>query len=231
MNTAILTPLIGEFSVLIHELEQLGFKKRNLGLSKLEAFEFNDLDLLIVYGGHGKAQFGIQAQYLLCQVPQVELLVCAGVAGALSNSLRIGDVVVATEIVEHDFNLKFASRPLPRFTSDSQSIDNLKRLLRTDLGFAIHFGAVASGDEDIITETRKQEIAQLTDCIAVAWEGAGGARACKFSGKRYIELRTISDTADHSAIVDFEMNLAISMTNLAQFIIRWQESVKQNLVV
>jgi adenosylhomocysteine nucleosidase len=225
MITAIVTPLKGEFSVIIHELEKLRFTKRNLGLSKLEAFEFNDLDLIVVYGGHGKAQFGIQVQYLLCQIPQIELLVGAGVAGALSNSLSIGDIVVATEIVEHDFNLKFANRPLPRFTSDNQTIDNLKRLLKTNLGFAIHFGAVASGDEDIITETRKQEVAQLTGCIAVAWEGAGGARACKFSGKRYIELRAISDTANDSAIVDFEMNLAISMTNLAQLIIQWQTKI------
>jgi adenosylhomocysteine nucleosidase len=230
MNTAIVTPMKGEFLSLFSELERLKFKKRKLDLSKLEAFEFDELDLLIVYGGHGKVQFGVQVQYLLCQVPQIELLVCAGVAGALSNSLRIGDIVVATETVEHDFNLKFASRPLPRFTSDNQTLNNLKQLFKTDLGFAICFGAIASGNEDIIAETRKQELAQLTGCIAVAWEEAGGARACKFSGKRYIELRAISDTADDNAIVDFEINLAISMTNLAQLIIEWQKIVKQNSV-
>jgi adenosylhomocysteine nucleosidase len=55
----------------------------------------------------------------------------------------------------------------------------------------------------------------LTGAIAVAWEGAGGARACRFSGVPFLEIRGITDSAGHSAPTDFEENLIIALHNLA----------------
>jgi adenosylhomocysteine nucleosidase len=226
MNIAILTPLQEELSILVAGLEQFGLQKTQLQLGNLDVFEFSEADLLIAHGGHGKTQFGIQAQYLICQAPQIELLVCAGAAGALSNSLNIGDIVVAIETVEHDYNLKFVSRSLPRFPGDKQVIEVLQKLPTTHLDFSVHFGTVASGDEDIVDVARGQELARLTDGIAVAWEGAGGARACKFSEKCYLELRGVTDTANHTAATDFEVNLETAMNSLAQLIVDWTKSLK-----
>lgn len=221
-KTAILTPLQEELFVLINTLEQLGLKRHRLCIGYLEVFEFHELDLLVALGGHGKTQFGIQSQYLLCQLPQIELLVCAGAAGALSSELEIGDIVAANETVEHDYDLKFVSRSLPRFSGTPQVIDTLKKLPKTELGFRLHFGSIASGDEDIVTIERRQQLARLTDCIAVAWEGAGGARSSQFAQKQYIELRGITDTANHNAPADFEVNLATAIANLATLVVQWQ---------
>ncbi|MBE9047385.1 5'-methylthioadenosine/S-adenosylhomocysteine nucleosidase [Pleurocapsales cyanobacterium LEGE 10410] len=228
MKTAILTPLKEELAILVTKVERFGLRKQKLRLGNIDAFEFRELDLLVACGGHGKAQFGIQAQYLLCQAPQIELLVCAGAAGALSNSLNIGDVVVATETIEHDYNLKFVSRPLPRFAGELQVIEILQNLPITNSAFSIHFGAVASGDEDIVDAARGQELMNLTDCIAVAWEGAGGARACQFNQKYYLELRGITDTANHQAAIDFEVNLTTAMRNLAEIVVQWKAAIKLN---
>lgn len=227
MKTAILIPLQQELHLLVQALEQAGLNGRKSGLGNLEVFEFRDLSFLVAQGGHGKTQFGIQAQYLLSQLPKVELLVYAGAAGALSTSLSLGDIVAATETVEHDYNLKFVSRPPPRFTSPPQVIDTLRRLPKTGLGFGLHFGAIASGDEDIVTAARNRELAQSTGCIAVAWEGAGGARASQFNQKSYLELRGITDTANRHAAADFETHLAIAMANLAQVIVQWQVLIRQ----
>jgi adenosylhomocysteine nucleosidase len=219
---AMLTPLEEELSTLANALEQFGFKKHKSLLGNLEIFEFRELNLLLALGGHGKTQFGVQSQYLLCQLPQVELLVCAGAAGALSNELEIGDIVAATATVEHDYNLKFVNRPLPRFTGTPQVIDTLKQLPKTELDFRLHFGLIASGDEDVVTVERGQELARLTGCIAVAWEGVGGARSSQFAQKQYVELRGITDTANHCAAADFEVNLEGAMFNLAKLIVQWQ---------
>jgi adenosylhomocysteine nucleosidase len=225
MKTAILTPLQEELTFLIAGLEQFGLQKREIHLANLDVFEFSEADLLVTCGGHGKTQFGIQSQYLLCQFPQIQGLVCAGAAGALSELLEIGDVVVATETVEHDYTLKFVSRPLPSFRGDRQIIETLKNLPQVNSAFSIYFGAVASGDEDVVDATRGQELVKLTDCIAVAWEGAGGARACKFNEKYYLELRGVTDTANHQAAQDFEVNLEKAMYNLAQVIVRWRATL------
>jgi adenosylhomocysteine nucleosidase len=229
MKTAILTPLQEELAFLVAGLEKFGLQKREIRSGRLDVFEFIETDLLVACGGHGKTQFSIQSQYLLCQFPQIQLLVCAGAAGALSNSLNIGDVVVATETVEHDYNLKFVSRPLPRFNGNYQVIKILKNLPQSNSAFSIHFGGIASGDEDIVDAARGEELMNLTDCVAVAWEGAGGARACKFNEKHYIELRGVTDTANHQAAADFEANLVTAMHNLAEVIVRWRAKLRQGI--
>jgi adenosylhomocysteine nucleosidase len=58
----------------------------------------------------------------------------------------------------------------------------------------------------------------------VAWEGAGGARACKFSQVPFVEIRGVTDKADHSAPSDFESNLALAMNNIAALIIAWRDN-------
>lgn len=59
--------------------------------------------------------------------------------------------------------------------------------------------------------------------LAVAWEGAGGARACVFSGLPFLEIRGITDSADHRAPVEFEQNLEKAMANIAILIRSWLE--------
>ena len=59
---------------------------------------------LLAQGGLGKVQFAITTQHLLDNLADPSLVVCAGVAGSLTKSARVGDVVVGTATVEHDFN-------------------------------------------------------------------------------------------------------------------------------
>ena len=92
----------------------------------IEAAYIPDWRALVAPGGHGKTQFAVQAQYLIGQFSSVELVICAGAAGSLAPELSVGDVVVGTETVEHDYRLLFATRPLPRFPGHGPSIDALR---------------------------------------------------------------------------------------------------------
>ena len=123
----------------------------------------------------GKAQFGIQTQHAIDRLPDRELIVCAGTSGGLHDDLGIGDVVVATETVEHDFKWGMKSKPPPRFPGDEATIAELETsLTATELPFDVHFGIVASGDEGIADPQRARELHRDTGAIAVA--RAGGAR-------------------------------------------------------
>lgn len=145
-------------------------------------------------------------------------MLCVGAAGALVPGLRHGDVVVGTETVEHDIR-KF-SRPLvPKFESDGALRDEFASLAQKPRAFDIHFGPIASGDEDIMSDIRKQELREQTGAVAVAWEGAGGARACQFSNVPYLELRGITDSAGDTAESEFFANLERVMANLAELLV------------
>ncbi len=114
MRILALTPIENEFDSLTEALERLGLESRERSVGRLSCRSYLDGDLIVAPGGLGKAQFGIQTQHAIDRLPDPELIVCAGTSGGLRDDLRIGDVVVATETVEHDFKWGMNSKPLPR---------------------------------------------------------------------------------------------------------------------
>ena len=211
----ILCPLAREWSFLVNTFEASLHVERLHDL-KIEAAYILDWRVLVAPGGHGKTQFAVQAQYLIGQFPSAELVICAGAAGSL-----VGDVVVGTETVEHDYRQLFATRPLPRFPGHGPSIDSLRSSAHRVSGFHVAFDVIASGDEDVVTSERAQEIRDQTGAACVAWEGSGAARAALFSGIGSLEIRAVTDAADKEAPQRFDVNLPIAMANLASLLRLW----------
>jgi len=164
-------------------------------------------------GGHGKVQFALTTQMLIRELSP-RLVVCAGAGGGISTGLNALDVVAGVQTVEHDFNLRFVKKPLPRFTGDGASLTKLRETSEWP-GFRLHFGIVASGDEDIVDAVRAATVRASTEGLVVAWEGAGGARAAAFCKTPYLELRVITDMADGQAPQDFQRNVQAGMKNIA----------------
>jgi adenosylhomocysteine nucleosidase len=219
-SVLIVTPLQEEYDDLHASLRALGYEAHEDRIGKLSVHRFPALGVTLARGGHGKTQFGVQTQHLLDHA-QFDLVVCAGAAGALAPEVKVGDLVVATATVEHDYNNKFSNRPKPRFDGDAKTIDQIKALNLTDLDFKVHFGLMAGGDEDIIDVTRGKELQTQYHALAVAWEGVGGARACAFNDMPYLELRGATDTANHEAPIVFDVNLKVVMRNIAILLRKW----------
>ena len=190
-------------------------------IGRLPVVRLPNLGIALARGGLGKVQFAIQTQHLLDTCSDWDLIICAGAAGALVDEVIVGDVVVATTTVEHDYNNKFNERALPKFDGAQAAIADLKSVSQSVNVFSVHFGPMASGDEDVVETERKRALHESTGALAVAWEGAGGAKACAFSGIPFVEIRGVTDTADHNAASDFEQNLEIAMSNLAALIVAW----------
>jgi len=218
----ILCPLAREWSFLVSTFEP-SIQVERLHDLKVEAAYIPDWRALVAQGGDGKTQFAVQAQYLIGRFSSVELVICAGAAGSLAPELSVGNVVVGTETVEHDYRLLFATRPLPRFPGHGTSIDTLRRLAHRVSGFRVVFDVIASGDEDVVTSERAKAIRDQTDAACVAWEGSGAARAALFNGIGSLEIRAVTDAADKEAPQRFDANLTIAMANLANLLRLWME--------
>jgi len=219
-NILIVIPLSEEYDDLYKSLVSYKLKFEQAQIGKLDVQRFPELNLTLARGGHGKTQFGIQTQYLLDHA-KFDLVICAGTAGALAPEVQVGDLIIATTTVEHDFNNKFSVKPKPQFYGDAKSIEQIKSLKLSNADFNIHFGIMAGGDEDVIELQRGAELRGLYNALAVAWEGVGGARACAFSGVPFLELRGATDTANHEAPVVFDVNLKIVMKNIAHVLYQW----------
>lgn len=216
----VLTPLKKELILFLQALSDSGFQVASKQIGRLPVTVLPELGLTVAQGGAGKVQFAVHTQHLLDNSPAWSLVICAGAAGAIVPEVAIGDVIVGKSTVEHDYQNKFSVRPLPVYPAPEAVVNSFKAL-PTKPGFTLHFGTIASGDEDIVTQERSKKLHEETGAIAAAWEGAGGAKACRFSMTPFIEIRAVTDTADHNAPTDFESNLACAMGNISRLIADW----------
>jgi adenosylhomocysteine nucleosidase len=221
MKTLIVVPIQPEIDFLLQAWAENGFHTRNAIIGRLAVVHLPELDVTLACGGLGKVQFAVQTQHLLDVYPGWDRVICAGAAGALVDGLSVGDVVVATETVEHDIHNKFGKPLLPKFSGAEAVVSALRSMAPLCKSFQVHFGPIASGDEDVVDTDRKRTLHRRTGALAVAWEGAGGATACHFSRVPFVEIRGITDRADSDAASDFEGNLGNAIANVATLITSW----------
>lgn len=214
----IVVPTETEQAHLISALAKVGATLEESRHGRLATYRVPSLNAVIALGGLGKTQFAVQTQHLL-GVGEWRLVICAGSAGSLSDELSSGDVVIATDTVEHDIR-KVARPTMPRFSADDSLIARCRGAVQELTNVRVQFGVIASGDEDIVGDARRAELRASTGAVAVAWEGAGGARACQFSGVAFLEVRGITDIADANGPRDFARHLAMTMRNVALIVRR-----------
>ncbi len=214
MKTLTAIPTQAERDVFLQGCRDMGYQSETRAIGRLSAEYYPVLDLSIASGGLGKAQFAVQTQYLI-DTAQWDLVICAGAAGALAEGLAVGDVVIGTETVEHDIRNLFGLPHLPRFAGSKVLLEQCRAAFQSTPVCRVHFGPIASGDEDIADPKRRKALHGKTGALAVAWEGAGGARACKFSEVPFVEIRGVTDSADTLAPLTFLLNLKRAMKNVA----------------
>ncbi|MEC5213030.1 adenosylhomocysteine nucleosidase [Polaromonas sp. CG_9.5] len=153
-------------------------------------------------------------------------IVFTGVAGGLGQGVKVGDVVVATELIQHDLDVSplFPRYEVPhygkaRFHCDPVLSALLFEASRNALaheslashGYAdacVHQGLIASGDRFVCGADESRMLRDTMAgaghaVMAVEMEGAAIAQVCLDYGVPFAVMRTISDRADDSAHVDF----------------------------
>lgn len=220
----VVAPLDFEMKAICGYLQDQGVRGTGVP-GRTEALYFTELDLEIAVGGHGKAKLAAVTQYLIARGERPKAVVVAGAAGALDRKLNIGDVVLGTETVEHDYKMRFGrERPAPRHPGDPELQRQVRAAHPQDAGYRIHEGAIASGDEDIVKRRRARQLLRETGALCVAWEGAGGYKAAAFNDLPFLELRAITDNADSSAMADLAGTLSSSLANLGRALWEWRRS-------
>jgi len=190
-------------------------------------------EVVAVLSGIGKVAAATTAT-LLADAFGVSQLWFTGVAGGLGADVRVGDVVVASALLQHDLD---ASPLFPRHEVPGLGVSRLHppAALVTQVSDAVaealspqalapggplshihlgtlglhaprvHTGLIVSGDQFVNSAEDADTLRHhLPDVLAVEMEGAAVAQVCVAFGLPYAVVRTISDRADASAHVDFE---------------------------
>ena len=228
---AIVSALRGELHALQGGLR--GAQSVRLAGREFHHGEIHGHPVVLVLSGIGKVAAATTAVLLLHEF-NARQIVFTGVAGGLRRGVKVGDVVVARQLLQHDMDASplFPRFEVPltgrsRFAADAnladalaaaaqRCLDRVDELIGAEQVRAfgidtalVHQGLVISGDRFVASEAHSNELrALLPDALAVEMEGAAVAQACADFKRPFAVLRTVSDRADANAHVDFERFIA-----------------------
>ncbi len=186
---------------------------------------YQGLELVFAYSKIGKVFSALTATTLIEKFG-TDTLLFSGVAGAINDRLKIGDLIVATKLVQHDLDITAFGHPYGFVPEGKVFIESDARLLAVakevaqELKKPLYEGIIATGDQFIADPQRKEWIAQTFEADALEMEGASVALVCDALDVPFCILRSISDAADMDAGFDFDTFLKSSAKESADFILK-----------
>ena len=217
--------IIGAMAV---EVETLKSEMKNLSVTKKAGMEFFDGELegmavVVVQCGVGKVNAAMCAQ-ILCDCFGVTHLVNTGIAGSLCAELDIGDLLISSDAMYHDFdarNFGYRLGEVPglgivTFAADAEMIALAQAAAEAVNPGHSRVGRVASGDLFVAEKAAKEKIIENTQALCTEMEGAAIAHAAYRNNLPFVILRAISDKADDSAEMDYPTFEAIAARRCAQ---------------
>lgn len=162
--------------------------------------------------GEGKVNAAMTAQTMILKY-NPDFIVNSGVAGGLHPNMKVMDIAIAEFVCEHDFDIS----PLgykPGFVPQVEAVEmkcdeNLNNIIekcaKNVSDSAIYKGTIASGDQFIASDAQRNKIKNIFGAIAAEMEGASIGHICTLNKTKFTVLRVISDNADGSADMSFDV--------------------------
>ncbi len=167
------------------------------------------LPVVVVQCGIGKVNAALCVQ-MLCDCFGVTHLVNTGIAGSLCAKLDIGDLVISTDAMHHDFDCQAFGYPagmvpgMPlSFGADPMLSDSAFAAAEAVNPGHTTKGRIASGDQFVCDGALKERIITVSKALCTEMEGAAIAHAAYRNGVPFVIIRAISDKADNSADMDY----------------------------
>ena len=186
--------------------------------------KFRGLDLVLAYSKIGKVNAATTATVLIEKFNAKKILF-SGVAGAIDKDLKIGDLIIATKTCQHDVDLTVFGYE-PGFIPESkvyfecdENLNNIAKKVAKKLNIKLKEGIIASGDQFIHSKEKKEWIAKTFKASAIEMEGGAVGCVAWTLDVPFFMLRSISDTAEEGAGVDFDEFLENSSKVSAKFLI------------
>jgi adenosylhomocysteine/aminodeoxyfutalosine nucleosidase len=191
---------------------------------------FAGREVVVAYSKIGKVFASLTAATMIEKFGCKKLLF-SGVAGAISEDLKIGDLIYAGKLAQHDLDITAFGHPhgfVPEgsiFVHTTKELNDIAKDVAKSKGIELKEGIVATGDQFIASSERKEWIEETFNADALEMEGAAVAVVCDALEIDFFILRAISDAADMEAGFDFDKFLQDSAQVSADFILQMVEKI------
>lgn len=208
--------MIGIIGAMEQEVAKLKEMMEDVKVTKKASMEFyegtlNGTQAVVVQAGIGKVNAACCTQTLI-DTFQVSCVINTGIAGSLRSEINIGDIVLATDALEHDMEVSvFGYEPgqIPGLDTFSFPADEHLRQVakesceKVNPDISVYEGRVVTGDQFISSKEKKKWLIDTFQGCCTEMEGAAIAHAAYLNQVPYLIVRAISDKADDSAEEDY----------------------------
>ena len=207
-------------------LEKLGnYTTTEYAGNKYYEATYKGVEVVVAYSKIGKVFSTLTATTLIEHFGCQKLLF-SGVAGAINSELKVGDLIVATKLSQHDLDITAFGHPygyVPEgkvFVETDTKLLEIAKEVAQELGKELREGVIATGDQFVADEARKNWIGETFGADALEMEGGSVAVVCDALDVPFFILRAISDAADMDASFSFDEFLETSAIESAEFVMK-----------
>ena len=187
--------------------------------------------VVLAEAGVGKVNAAASATILLDRFGCRALLL-SGVAGGMSSSLGIGDLVIANRVVDVDYGratdagrilYQPGSLPLPHVKAEpgfelAAETEQRVRSKLTELDTTVTLGTILSGDAFLASSRIRDELAATWSALAIEMEGAAICGVAERFGVPWLIVRALSDRAGEDSSIDFRAFVATAAAKSARLV-------------
>lgn len=200
--------------------------------------------VVLAWTGVGKVNAAMTTTLLLEHF-QPARVIFTGIAGGVDPNLEPGDIVIAKRTAYHDMGTLYAGgieyggvksrmtgEPNPVFFPADPVLLAAAQKAARDIDFGsvglrtgqrspkVVVGTVVTGDVFVASKDKCAELAKGLDAGAVEMEGAAVAQLCYQRGLGCLVIRSISDKADQSAVMDKQLFYTMAAKNSAALVVK-----------
>ena len=198
--------------------------------NKYYEVNYKGLDIVVAYSKIGKVFASLTATTMIEKFT-CDTLLFSGVAGGINPELKIGDLIIADKLCQHDLDITAFGHPngfVPGgkvFVETTKSLRETAKKVASENNLKVIEGTIATGDQFVHSNERKDFIQSTFNADALEMEGASVAVVCDALNVPFFILRAISDSADMDAGFDFDEFLKSSAKNSADYLMRIVEEL------
>ncbi len=225
---AIMGAMPEEIAPLLEKVENV--KKVDYANNSYYEATYRGKELVIAYSKIGKV-FSTLTAATLIEKFGCSVLLFSGVAGAINPSLKIGDLIIAKKLCQHDLDISIFGHDFgyvpegAKFVESDEKLREIAKDVASKNNLSVIEGTIATGDQFVASNERKEFISKNFQADALEMEGASVAVVCDALKVPFFILRAISDTANDDAGVDFDEFMVSSAKISANFILDMVESI------
>ncbi len=171
----------------------------------------DEMPVILVQCGIGKVN-AARCTQIMIDFYHPNYIVNTGIAGGVGDGLSIGDIVIGSELIQHDFDISHfgysvayipgcgSSDKPSTFRSDQKLMNIYHQAICSLLpNEKVHCGTIVTGDLFVAESPLKLKLKKQFSALAAEMEGGAIAQTAVANQTPFLVIRAISDLADGTA--------------------------------